>query len=50
MFWIFGSAFLVSIISLIGIVVLMVKDRVLDEVLLGVVGFSVARARSSGMS
>ncbi len=40
LFWIFGSTFLVSIISLIGIVALMVKDKVLNAVLLGLVGFS----------
>lgn len=40
LFWIVGSAFLVKKISLIGIVVLMVKDKVLNEVLLGLVGFS----------
>jgi len=40
LFWIFGSTILVSIISLIGIVTLIVKDKVLNAVLLGLVGFS----------
>jgi len=40
LFWIVGSASLVSIISLVGIVTLTVKDELLNNILLGLVGFS----------
>lgn len=38
--WIIGSAFLVSIISLIGVFTLTVRDENLNKILLGLVGFS----------
>jgi len=38
--WIIGSAFLVSIISLIGVFTLTVRDESLSRILLGLVGFS----------
>jgi len=39
-FWIIGSASLVSIISLIGIVTLTLRDELLGKIVLGLVGFS----------
>ena len=38
--WIIGSAFLVSMISLIGVFTLTVRDENLNKILLGLVGFS----------
>lgn len=38
--WIVGSALLVSILSLIGIFTLAIKDEILSKILLGLVGFS----------
>jgi len=40
LFWIIGSASLVSIISLIGIVTLTLRDELLGKIVLGLVGFS----------
>jgi len=40
LFWIIGSASLVSMISLIGIVTLSVRDELLGKTVLGLVGFS----------
>jgi len=40
LFWIVGSACLVSMISLIGIFTLAVKEELLNRILLGLVGFS----------
>jgi len=40
LFWIIGSASLVSMISLIGIVTLTLRDELLGKIVLGLVGFS----------
>ena len=40
LFWVVGSACLVSMLSLIGIITLTVRDEILNRILLGLVGFS----------
>jgi zinc and cadmium transporter len=40
LFWILGSTFLVSLISLVGIFTLIIKDELLKKILLTLVGFS----------
>jgi len=40
LFWIMGSAFLVSLLSLIGVTTLIIRHEFLDKILLALVGFS----------
>ena len=40
LFWIIASTFIVSLISLVGIFTLIIKDRLLEKILFGLIGFS----------